>query len=250
MFGSRQIKGGEGIPTTNKVVRGGEEKPTFGQRISNMFTRKQAPSGNQKNLMNRMSVPPMNVNPRAAGLTQNYPPKQQARPKGAFADNVYGQLTQKRPENYYGDKFIPPEMIKRMTGTDFPTRKSLNTLEDTILPKTRKARIPDAVPAAQWSYESQSGTSEDARLRNNPFGLGPHNTYDSVDDATQVYINTVLNNSGLGEKDASGRLVLKAGITAEQLLDALAGKYEMHKANKWDAINEQKRTPAWRFYNQ
>ena len=162
---------------------------------------------------------------------------------------AYGQMTNERPKNYYGNKFVPEDM-EGFDNVTYPSRENMAYLEENIFPQTRKAGLPDAVPAAQWAYESARGTSEDAKMRNNPWGLGPGNSYDSLEEANRVYINTVLNNSGLGEMGEDGVMRLKAGITADQLLDALAGKYEMHKENKWQSIMEQKDTPEWRYFNE
>lgn len=177
---------------------------------------------------------------RKPKLLEEYIPSQTTPP----VDNS-GQITNQRPENFFGSSFYPEEYFNQHS---VPKKEHLAYLEDNILNDTRKAGIPDAVVATQWANESARGTSEDATLRNNPFGLGPHWEFDTVQDATKVYIKTVLSNSGLGEEDENGQLRLKAGVTADQLIDALAGKYEMHMENKGEYGNRLRDTPEWRFY--
>lgn len=161
--------------------------------------------------------------------------------------NSVGVLTNTRPENYFGGKFVPEEAF---TDRMMPRKKDLAFLEDNILPDTRAVGIPDALVASGWANESARGTSEAAINGNNHFGLGPNWSFDSISEGTKVYIKTVLTNSGLGEKGEDGVLRLKKGVTADQLLDALAGKYEMHMKDKGEYGKRLRGTPEWNFYSQ
>lgn len=158
---------------------------------------------------------------------------------------TYGPITDTRPENYFGSSFYPEEYFNQQ---GVPKKEHLTYLEDNILGQTRKAGLPDQLVASQWANESARGTSDDALYRNNPFGLGPHWEFDSVEDATKSYIKTVLNRSGLGEEDEEGNLKLKKGVTAEQVVEALQGAYEMHMEDKTKYGRDIMDTPEWRFY--
>lgn len=161
----------------------------------------------------------------------------QATPRGAFSDKIYGRLTQQRPQNYYGNAFVTPEMIQRMNGIDLPRREHLDYLEDNILPQTRQAGIPDALVAGQWAEEGGRNINPAGF---NWWGAGGTNpiSYPSMESSTRNYIQTIRENSGLSNF---------AGRSPEEILELIQYIYEQSQPEGVYRKNVTN-TPEWRFY--
>lgn len=133
---------------------------------------------------------------------------------------------------------VTPPSIPQPSGAN---PGNIQWLEEKVLPITRKAGLPDALPAGQWAIE---GRKKDSSMFNLMFN-GQVHTYENTENNVNDYVRTVTNILKNKGYDISKMTDPKQILTA---LQEGKTRFEGHSKDPMDYVKISSDTPEYKHY--